>query len=252
MIHAVIVDDELKSRENLKLLLEEYCKGVEVLGLAGSVAEAIDLIKKVKPDLVFLDIQMKMETGFDLLETIDKIDFEVVFITAYAEYALRAIKFSAVDYVLKPVDIEELQIAVKKVTERRSAGTGFQNDKLELLLNNLRPEQNGNFKIALPTSNGLIFVKLIDIIYCAGESNYTVFHLQDGSKVMVSKTLKEYEEMLSSNNFFRIHKSYLINLNEIKEYIRGEGGYVIMNNKASLDVSKRKKESFLGRIAKLR
>ncbi|MCC5927704.1 MAG: response regulator transcription factor [Cyclobacteriaceae bacterium] len=252
MIRAILVDDEYKSRENLKMILEEYCPDVQVTGQAGSVTEAIELISSEKPELVFLDIQMKMETGFDLLESIDSINFDIIFVTAYAEFALRAIKFSAVDYVLKPVDIAEFQVAVNKVIKRRSKDQKSDSGKLEILLNNLKSDVSDNYKIALPTANGLVFVKLKNIIYLEAESNYTNFHFSDGTKIMVSRTLKEYDEMLSNSGFFRIHKSYLININEIREYVRGEGGYVIMNNNVALDVSKRKKEPFLDRISKFR
>jgi two-component system, LytTR family, response regulator len=252
MIKAILVDDEYKSRENLKMILEEYCADVAVTGQAGSVSEASELILTLKPDLVFLDIQMKMETGFDLLESLHHIDFDIIFVTAYAEYALKAIKFSAVDYVLKPVDISELQEAVEKVIKRRSKAQNLDKGKLEVLLSNLKSDDSENYKIALPTANGLVFVKLKNILYLEAESNYTNFHFADGSKIMVSRTLKEYEEMLANNGFFRIHKSYLINLNEIREYVRGDGGYVVMSNKMALDVSKRKKEPFLDRISKFR
>ncbi len=247
MLRAVIVDDEHKSRENLKNLLEEFCDGVEVIGLAQNVKEGIEFIDNLHPDLVFLDIQMQGETGFDLLEHYRKFDFGVIFTTAHSEYAIRAIRFSAIDYLLKPIDIEELQLAVKKAGELAGQESQFKN-KLEVLLQNLKPDNKTNYKIALPTTNGLVFIKIHDILYCQGESNYTIIHIAGDKKYMVSKTLKDYEEMLSEYNFFRIHKSYLINLNEIKEYVRGDGGYVVMNNQKMLDVSKRKKESFLAKI----
>ncbi len=247
MLRALIVDDERKSRENLKNLLEEFCDGVEVIGLAGKVSEAIEFIDGQNPDMVFLDIQMQNETGFDLLEHYDKINFGVVFTTAHSEYAIKAIRFSAIDYLLKPIDIEELQNAIKKAQKQLDNDSQFKN-KLEVLLQNLKPDNTANYKIALPTTNGLVFIKIRDILYCQGESNYTVIHTINDKKYMVSKTLKDYEEMLTDYNFFRIHKSYLINLNEIREYVRGEGGYVVMNNQKMLDVSKRKKESFLAKI----
>jgi two-component system LytT family response regulator len=250
MIRAIIVDDENKSRVNLKILLTEFCEGVEVIGLAGTVNDAIKLIDSKNPDMVFLDIQMQNETGFDLLEHYEKINFEVVFTTAHSEYALRAIKFSAIDYLLKPIDIDDLQAAVKKLEERINADSQIKN-KLEVLLQNLKPEDSSNCKIALPSSSGLVFVKLREILYCEGQSNYTYFYLINGNKYIVSKTLKEYEEMLSEYNFFRIHKSHLVNLNEIKQYVRGDGGYVVMNNEKALDVSKRRKESFLLKISQM-
>ena len=251
MIKALIVDDEKKSRESLRMLLNEFCENVEVVGTAESISETLEGINKFEPDVVFLDIRMRRETGFDLFKNLDEINFEVVFTTAYSEYAIKAFKFSAVDYLLKPIDIEELQLSVKKVEERIKAKE-FPHDRIEALLQNLKPAESSNHKLALPTAKGLLFVKLKEILYCVGQNNYTEFHLKDNSKIIVSKTLKEYESMLSEHNFFRIHKSYLINLNEIKEYIRGDGGYVIMNDKASLDVSKRRRESFLRNISDLK
>lgn len=250
MIKALVVDDEKKSRESLRMLITEFCDDVEVVGTAGSIAETIEGINKFNPDVVFLDIRLRQETGFDLFKNLDEINFEVVFTTAYSEYAIKAIKFSAVDYLLKPIDIDELQYAVKKVRERIKAQE-VPREKIDALLQNLKPTESSNFKIALPTTKGLMFVKLDEILYCTGHSNYTEFYIKNRAKVVVSKTLKEYEAMLSEYNFFRIHKSYLINLNEINEYIRGEGGYVIMNDNASLDVSKRRKESFLKEISSL-
>lgn len=247
---ALVVDDEKKSRESLRMLITEFCDDVEVVGTAGSIAETLEGINTFNPDVVFLDIRMRQETGFDLFKNLDEINFEVVFTTAYSEYAIKAIKFSAVDYLLKPIDIEELQLAVTKVKERIKAKE-VPREKIEALLQNLKPTESSNFKLALPTAKGLMFVKLDQIIYCAGQNNYTEFYIKGRAKIIVSKTLKEYEDMLSDYNFFRIHKSYLINLNEINEYIRGEGGFVIMNNNASLDVSKRRKESFLKEISSL-
>ncbi len=250
MIRGLVVDDENKSRENLKILLNEFCEDVEVIGLASTIKEATDIINTLKPDVVFLDIQMHKETGFDLLEQFDKINFEVIFTTAHSEFALKAIKFSAVDYLLKPIDINELQWAIEKV-KNKIKNKSFSKANIDLLLQNLKPHTEQKYKLALPTSNGLVFVKLKDIIYCEADSNYTNIYTQDGKKHIVSKTLKEYDELLHEHNFFRIHKSYLINVNEIKEYIRGEGGYVIMNNSISLDVSKRRKDEFLKLISKI-
>ncbi len=250
MMKALVVDDEKKSRESLRMLITEFCDDVDVVGTAGSIAETVEGINKFNPDVVFLDIRLRQETGFDLFKNLDEINFEVVFTTAYSEYAIKAIKFSAVDYLLKPIDIEELQLAVKKVKERIKAQE-VPREKIDALLQNLKPTESSNFKIALPTTKGLIFVKLDEIIYCTGQNNYTEFYIKNRAKVVVSKTLKEYEDMLCEYNFFRIHKSYLINLNEIDEYIRGEGGCVIMNNNASLDVSKRRKELFLKEISSL-
>lgn len=243
-MRAIIVDDELKSRESLKILLEEFCENVDVSALCKDVDEGVAAIQKHKPDIVFLDIQMQRETGFDLLEKITPITFEVIFTTAYSDYAIKAFKFSAIDYLLKPIDIEELKKALEKVEQKLNGNIAL---RLEQLVQNLRPT-SPNFKLALPTSDGLIFIKVDDILYCEASSNYTQIFSSDGKKYIVSRTLKEYEDLLTEHNFFRIHNSHLINLNSIKKYVRGEGGYVIMNNDVSLDVSKRKKEAFLARM----
>jgi two-component system, LytTR family, response regulator len=245
MINAIIVDDELKSRESLKILLEEFCDNVTVKALCQDVADAVQAIQQYKPDVVFLDIQLQRETGFDLLTQLGDFDFEVIFTTAYAEYAIKAFKFAAIDYLLKPIDIEELKRALSKVEKRRNDSISM---RLQQLMQNLKNTSSENYKLALPTTDGLVFIKMQDILYCEASSNYTEITVMDGKKYIVSRTLKEYEDMLGEHNFYRIHNSYLINLNAIKKYVRGEGGYVIMANDKSLDVSKRKKEGFLARI----
>lgn len=245
MINAIIVDDELKSRESLKILLEEFCDNVTVKALCKDVAEAVQAIQQYKPDVVFLDIQLQRETGFDLLTQLGDFDFEVIFTTAYAEYAIKAFKFAAIDYLLKPIDIEELKRALSKVEKRMNDSIAL---RLQQLMQNLKHTSSENYKLALPTTDGLVFVKMQDILYCEASSNYTEITVMDGKKYIVSRTLKEYEDMLGEHSFYRIHNSYLINLNAIKKYVRGEGGYVIMANDKSLDVSKRKKEGFLARI----
>jgi len=246
MLKCIIVDDEERSRLSLKILVQDFCDDVEVVALCASVDEALTAIEEQRPHILFLDIQMDGETGFDLLERIKNIDFEIIFTTAYTEFALKAIKFSAIDYLLKPIDTEELKSAVDKVEKRVN---GSVTTRLENLVQNLKANTNNQrFKLALPSSEGLVFVKVDDIMYCEASSNYTVIYLMDGKSHIVSRTLKEYEDLLGDQNFFRIHKSYLINLNAIKKYVRGDGGYVVMNNDKSLDVAKRKKDEFLSRI----
>ena len=247
MLKAVIVDDELKSRENLQILLNDFCENVTVLALASTIAEGLKAIKEVQPDIVFLDIQMHKETGFDLLRKLDKIDFEVIFTTAHSEYAIEAIKFAAIDYLLKPIDIADLRKAVSKVEKKLS--DSFLRERLDVLIQNFKSDSSEQYKLVLPTSDGLTFISLKDVLYCEAMSNYTKFHMRDMNNYLVSKTLKEYENLLMPHNFFRIHNSFLVNVREVKKYVRGEGGYVIMNNEQSLDVSKRKKEAFLSKIS---
>ena len=217
---------------------------MEVVALCHNVEEAIAAVGAHAPDVVFLDIQLQRETGFDLLTRLKEINFEVIFTTAYSEYAIKAFKFSAIDYLLKPIDIEELKKAVSKVEKRVSNSMA---SRLTQLVQNLKQGSAENYKIALPTMEGLVFVNIKDILYCEASSNYTqIFTTEE--KYLVSKTLKEYDELLSDHNFFRIHNSYLININSIKKYVKGEGGYVVLNNNTALDVSKRKKEAFLNKI----
>jgi two-component system LytT family response regulator len=245
MIRCIIVDDEPKNLENLRILLQDFCQNVDVLALCQNVDEALTAIKRQRPDVLFLDIQMQRETGFDLLARLDRVDFDVIFVTAHSEYAIKAFKFSAIDYLLKPIDIEELKRALVRVEMKSNNDMA---GRLEQLFENLKPKSGHAHKIAIPIADGLVFVNTEDIIYCEASSNYTQIFLNDGKKYVVSRTLKEYEELLAEHEFFRIHNSFVINLNAIKKYVRGDGGYVVMSNDAALDVSKRRKEAFLERF----
>lgn len=242
---CIIIDDELKSRESLKILIEEFCEGIVVKKLCQNIDEAIAAVQEYKPSIVFLDIQLQRESGFDLLTNLKNYNFEVIFTTAHTEFAIKAFKFSAIDYLLKPIDIDELRKSCEKVKRKINSDVS---QRIELLLHTLKSNPTQHYKIALPTSDGLIFVKVSDILYCEAASNYTQILTKDGKKHIVSRTLKEYDEMLSEHEFYRIHNSYLINLNALKRYVRGDGGYVVMSNDISLDVSKRKKEAFLAKL----
>jgi two-component system LytT family response regulator len=244
MLKSVIVDDEPKSRENLRIVLTDFVSNVSVEALCATIDEAITAIHSIKPDIVFLDIEMQQETGFDLLNRLHDIDFEVIFITAYSEYAIKAIKFSAIDYLLKPIDIEELKVAVQRVAQKREGRTS---KRLQILRDNLSTTQKDKLKIALPTAHGMIFTGIENILYCEASSNYTVLYTADGKEYVASKTLKEYEDLLTDHNFFRIHHSYLVNIGAIKKYVKGDGGHVVLKNDVSLDVSKRKRIDFLYR-----
>jgi len=247
MLKALIIDDENKSRESLKILIEDFCDDVEVVSLAASVEEALNAVDIYSPDIVFLDIRMNKETGFDFLNKSKNINFEVIFTTAFSEYAIEAIKFSALDYLLKPINVDRLKESIAKAKKKKL--NDFFNDKVGYLLQNFKAESSENFKLVLPTSDGLIFINFKDIIYCEASSNYTTFHMRDAKKYVVSKTLKEYDDLLTPHNFLRIHNSFLINMREIKKYIKGDGGYVVMSNELSIDVSKRKKEVFLSKLS---
>ncbi|MBL0340774.1 MAG: response regulator transcription factor [Bacteroidetes bacterium] len=248
MIYAIIVEDEKRSAKLLVNLLEEYCADVEVVGIAATVAEGFQLIKKKAPDVIFLDIEMQKETGFDLLNKFDEIKFEIIFTTAFENYALKAIKFCAIDYLLKPIDVDELKVAIEKVIRIQQKNT--LNKKLEAFIQNMRSNNPSQFQIALPSTDGMSIVRVSEILYLKSDRQYTIFCLTSGEKILTSKNLGEYEELLLEHNFFRAHHSSLINLNEVKKYSRGEGGYALMSNGDQIDISKRKKEAFLKQFLK--
>jgi two-component system LytT family response regulator len=248
MITAIIIDDELKSRQGLETMLTEMVKDVSVIATAESVTIGIKAIEKHQPDLVFLDVEMPKNDGFELFNAIHPINFEVIFTTAHEQYALKAFRTTAIDYLLKPIDLDELVNAVKKVEEKRSNDTV--NKNFEVFMNNLK-SNSANQQIAISSSDGLLFIKIENIVYLRGDGAYTYFFLKTGERITTSKNLKEYEDLLAEYDFFRVHKSYLINLHEMKKYVRGEGGYVVMSNGDSADVSKRRKEAFLAALSKL-
>lgn len=249
MIKAVIVEDEKHSQELLHELVKEYCEGIEVVGLASNVEEALKEITTHKPGLVFLDIELPDGDGFQILEKLESHEFDIIFTTAYDQYAMRAFKFSATDYLLKPVDIDELQQATERVVEKQKEGnTGGQADQVKALIKNIRNISTPFKRIVLPTTNGFTVVDPGDIIRCESDRNYTFIFLQDGRRILVSRTIKEYDEMLAEFNFFRIHQSHLINLNFLKNYTRGRGGYVELTDGTVLDVSARRKSDFLARM----
>jgi two-component system, LytTR family, response regulator len=243
MIRTVVVEDEEHSRKMLMEMLHENCHAITVVASADSIKTGLTVIAEQKPELVFLDIELQSETSFEILERLPEINFELVFTTAFDHYALKAIKFCAIDYLLKPIDLNELRVAVAKVEKRMNREN--LNRNLEVLLNNMKSNSQSNHRIALSTLEGLLFVNVRDIIYCESNGPYTKFVFKQGDKIVTSKHLKEYEDLLGVYNFFRIHKSYLVNLQEIKKYIRGDGGQLIMSDGAALNVSKQRKEGFL-------
>ncbi len=242
MIKAIIVDDEPYCCEALDTLLNRYCPQVKVAGICYSGREALQEIKEQKPQLLFLDIEMPQMNGFELLQKIPDPDFDLIFTTSYDQYAIKAIRFSALDYLLKPIDRDELQAAVHKVTERNHYSLTQQ---LELLLQKMHAPAAQINKVAMPTMEGLQMVTVNSIISCESDSNYTVVFLKNKQKIVVSRTLKDIEEMLEDYSFFRIHHSYLVNINEINKYVKGEGGYVVMSDGTAVDVSRSKKELLL-------
>jgi len=247
-LKVVIVEDEIRSRELLFNLLGQYCGDVRVTGMAATVEEAVTLIDERLPSLVFLDIEMHAGTGFDVLMRVKERNFHVIFTTAYDHYALRAIKFSAVDYLLKPIDVEELQAAVQKVQKRVQAQVS--SDSLEALMQNLGKKNPEEFSITLSTSEGLEFVPLTSIIRLEASGPYTSFFLKDCRRIMVSRHMKEFEQMLSEYGFFRLHNSFMINLKAVQRMVKSDGGYAIMTDGAMVPISPKKKEEFLDLINK--
>lgn len=248
-IKAIIVDDELGARESLSKLIEKNCKNIEIIAKADSMKTALEAINSLQPDLVFLDIEMPKGNAFDLLEQFKEINFDIIFTTAYDHYAIKAIKFSALDYILKPIDVEELVAAVSKY-ENKKKEKGTLNTQFKTLLSNVKPNTKLK-KVGIPDGDGLIFVNLSDIIRCDSDGNYTYFILINGKKIVASRTLGEYETMFSDENFFRVHRSHLINLEHVKKYIKGEGGYVIMSDNSQVEVSRRNKADFLEKLSLL-
>jgi two-component system LytT family response regulator len=249
MIKAVIIDDEKDSIDTLKWKLENYCPEVSVSASFEKPAEGISYLKQNKVDLLFLDIEMPMLTGFDVLEELGRdIPFDIIFITAYDNFGIQAVKFSALDYLLKPVQNKELKEAIDK--HLRKTHQKIPSEQIDLLLNNVQAERKGKRgRIALASKESIEFVDPNEIVVCEANSNYTNVYLAEGRKRVISKTLKDFEEMLLQFDFFRPHNSHLINLARVKEFIRGDGGYIVMENKMKIPVSKSRREELLQLLA---
>lgn len=245
---AILIDDEKNALEMLEWMIQRNCPEVEIVAMCDSPIEGIVKIKELKPDLIFLDIEMPQLNGFDLLERLGKHDSDVIFTTAYNQFAIKAFKICALDYLLKPIDPDDLKGAVQKAQNKKSKVT---NEQLELLMNYIKPDKPKPRRVALTASDHLIFVETDKIIYCESDSNYTIFFLTTGEKVMVSKTLKDVEEILEGSDFFRIHASYLINMKHVSKFTRGDGGYVVMSNNQHITVSRKKKDEFFEMFSKI-
>jgi two-component system LytT family response regulator len=245
MIRAVIIDDEPYCCEALATLLNDCCPNVHVLGSYHNGIEGIDAIRQLAPDLVFLDVEMPKMNGFDMLAALPSVNFEIIFTTSYDKYALKAIRFSAIDYLLKPIDHEELQKAVEKV-ERRSQKPIAQ--QLEILMQRIQQPSRPINRIAMPTMEGLQMIEVDQIISCESDSNYTILHFAGGKKMVVSVTLKDIEELLDEHSFLRVHRCYVVNLNRVEKYVKGEGGYLVMSDGNAVDVSRSRKEDLLRKL----
>ncbi len=245
MIRTLIIDDEQHCIDRVKQLLMPFGEKIECVGTAKTLENALTLTKEVSPDLVFLDVRIEDKTGFDFLRVVSPISFDVIFTTAYEKYAVQAFKFSAVDYLLKPIDADDFKNSIQKF-EIKSSSKHLE-QKIDVLLHNLKA-QNTIKKITVPTLDGFEFLEITDIARCQADVNYTDIHLKNGKKLTVSKTLKSFEELLEPEQFFRVHNSHLINLREVKKYTKGKGGYVTMNDNTHIEVSTRRKEEFLRRL----
>lgn len=237
-IKSIIVDDEKHGRENLAGILKQYCPEVELLGDADSVEAAISLIRELNPDLVFLDIEMPRANGFQLLEHFKDFRFEVIFVTAYDNYAIKAIRFSAADYILKPINLNDLQTAVRKVTNRIQQKQ--ENQRMKQLVYNITQPQNP--RIGLPTGDRIEFIEVNKIIRCQGEGNYSHIYFEGNKHLLVAKTLVEFEDLLQEYSFIRVHKTHLVNLKHVITYVKNDGGILKLSNGDEVPISRRRKD----------
>jgi two-component system LytT family response regulator len=250
MIKAIIIDDEEPGRNVLENLIRKYCPDVSIIGTGSSAKEAKRLIAELNPSLLFLDVEMPGGSGFELLEQIEKRNFAVIFTTAYDQYAVKAFKYSAIDYLLKPINIEELMNAVKKI---KASGSKQNEESVQHLVesyNNSGVSKNSN-NAALPTHEGLVFANITDIIRCEADGKYSWCYLKDNKKVYALRSMKDLEEQLEQFGFCRIHHAHLVNLNQIRAYTKGDGGTVTLSNGDEVTVSKRKKDEFLKRLNRI-
>ncbi|MCB0402648.1 MAG: response regulator transcription factor [Flavobacteriales bacterium] len=246
-LKAIIVEDEEASRVTLNNYLARYCKNVDVLDMADSVKSGLNAIQKHQPDVVFLDIEMPFGNAFDLLESLNDINFEIIFVTAYRDYAIKALNLSAAYYILKPIDIDELINAVNKITERKKEGEDVFHTRI--LMDNIKSNSLQHKKIVLPQMDGFEVIKVNEIIRAEADDNYTKFYLQGGKTYLVSKTLKHFDELLCEFDFIRVHKSHLVNLHHIAKYIKGKGGQVQMSDDSLVDVSPTRKKELIDKFS---
>jgi len=242
LMKAILVDDEQSSLQNLQQKILEFCPGIKIAATAQKPEEAIFLIRHHKPDVIFLDIEMPRMSGFRVLEELQDVQAEIIFTTAYNHYAIDAIRISAFDYLVKPISVEDLQNAVNRLTLQHKHQT---QEKLNILKKSMQENKSQEDSIAIPTGEGMEFINIKDIIHIESSSNYSKLYLLNGHTLLVTRLLKDFEEMLLPYRFYRIHHSHVINLSYIKKYIRGEGGQVVMRNGDVIDVARRKKEEFL-------
>ncbi|SRR5258706_7260056 len=245
MIKTLIVDDEFQGRNFLEKVIVKLFPDLTIIGQAATIGEAIEVVQHKKPQLVFLDVMLNNENGFDLLEQLNEINFEIIFITAHNEFAIKAFKFNALDYLLKPIDLDELEKAIDKAKKKLQSSAAASPEMFRNLVDMLKSPITPLNKLSIPATDGFTLVQLSEIVFCEAFGNYTNFYLVSNKKITSSYTLKEYDEMLSDQNFFRAHKSHLVNLAHVSRYIKGEGGTLIMVNGKEIEVSRRNKEALL-------
>lgn len=243
MIKAIIIDDEVHCIDTLSMLLADYSPEVELMDKCMSAKKGLEAIEKIKPDLVFLDIEMPIMNGFEMLEQLKQIPFSVIFTTSYDQYAIKAIRFSALDYLLKPIDPKELINAVQKIQGKKLPPSA---EQFRMLIDRVYNKGNKITRLAVPTSEGFELIPVEEIIYCEADDNYTHLFLKNKKRIVACRTLKEVEEQLSDfASFIRVHHSYIVNLNEVNKYVRGEGGYLIMSDGTTVNVSRSRKEALM-------
>lgn len=250
MINTVIIDDEPDGRNALRLALEKFFPDISIKGIFEAPEDGLAGIAQLKPDLVFLDIQMPQMSGFDLLKQLTPINFEVIFVTAFDQYAIKAIRFGALDYLLKPIDIDDLRLALEHAKDRieKQYTSSFH---YQSVISNSHRTHGKLERIAVPTLEGIEFFNTDDIIFCEADGSYTNLQLKNNHRKLVSRNLKDFENLLEDSDFCRVHHSFLINMRHVQKYIKGDGGYVMMTDNHHVDISRRKKEEFLGLLDRL-
>lgn len=243
MIKAILIDDEVHCLDTLNMLITDFCPEVQVMERCGSAKQGLDAVAKHQPAMIFLDIEMPVMNGFEFLEQFKEISFAIIFTTSYDQYAIKAIRFSALDYLLKPIDPKELIAAVRKVQTQKQLPAP---EQFQMLMNQIKHKEGGFSKIAIPTSEGFELIPADQVIRCEADDNYTHLYLKNKTKIVACRTLKEMEEQLQDySSFIRVHHSYVVNLNEVNKYIRGEGGYLVMSDGSTVNVSRSRKDSLL-------
>ena len=244
MIKAVLIDDEAHCLESLSMLLADCCPQVEIVGRFSSSLKALDALRSLEPELVFLDIEMPLMNGFELLQHYQPVPFAVIFTTSFDQYAIKAIRFSALDYLLKPLEASELAAAVHRAQLKKAPTE----EQMHLLADKMQHPAVGLSRFAIPTAEGFELVAADQVLYCEAKDNYTCFYLKNKLKLLACRTLKEVEELLEDFQFLRVHHSYIVNINEVIKYIRGEGGYLVLSDGSNISVSRSRKEALMKRI----